>query len=85
MTHVAHTTVYLYSNNMVGGEHDHSDPSSNLRCIRCGKLLAKANGQILILANTQSSGLDEIPPNLPAFELKCPGCNMVMSVLWQAM
>ncbi len=82
---VTHTTVYLYAN-LIPTTADATDPSPNLRCISCGKLLARANGRILTVSNSQAGGaLTEVPPNIPAVEIKCPNCNRVMSVIWQAL
>jgi phage FluMu protein Com len=84
MTKVSYMTVYLYANLNPTTE-DKYDPTPNLRCIGCGKLLARTNGKILQLANTQAPTIDEVPANVPAFEIKCPGCNKVMHVIWQSL
>lgn len=75
-------TVYLYSQN-IQETADETDPTQNLRCMSCGKLLARARGRILTIANTRGPGPYEVPIGVPMIELKCPGCNKVHNVIWQ--
>jgi phage FluMu protein Com len=75
-------TVYLYAQNFPDTE-DQTDPSQNVRCMSCGRLLARARGRILIMANTRGPGVREVPIGVPMFEIKCGGCNLVHNIIWQ--
>lgn len=77
-----HITVYLYHNNIVNTQ-DKTDPTPNLRCIHCGKLLARARGRILTISNTMGPGTGDVPLGVPMIELKCPSCNTILNILWQ--
>ena len=83
MTRTSHVTVYLYAN-LIPTTKDAQDPTPNLRCISCGKLLGRTNGRILTITNARTQ-LEEIPPNVPAFQIKCGNCNKLMNVLWQSL
>jgi len=77
-----YVTLYLYSNLIVQTE-DRTDPAPNVRCFSCGRLLARVHGRIFRMANTQAPTVEELPVGVPAFETKCPNCNLVMLVIWQ--
>lgn len=82
MTRTHYMSVYLYSN-LIPTTEDKTDPVPNLRCTSCGRLLGRAHGRIFRLANTMAPVIEEIPVGVPAFELKCPSCNLIMLVIWQ--
>lgn len=82
MTRISYTTVYLYSN-LIPTTEDKTDPVPNLRCVHCGRLLGRAHGRILRMANSQAPSIDELPVGMPAFETKCPNCNAIYNVIWQ--
>jgi phage FluMu protein Com len=75
-------TVYLYHGNITDTT-DGRDPSPNVRCTHCGKLLGRAHGRIFRIANTQAPSIDELPVGLAAVELKCTACNTVHHLIWQ--
>lgn len=62
---------------------DSTDPLPNIRCLRCGKLLARARGRILVIANTHAPSPSEIPIGVPMVEVKCPSCNTIHGIIWQ--
>ncbi len=82
MRHISYTTVYLYSN-LIPTTEDKTDPTPNVRCMSCGKLLGRAHGRILRMANTHAPAIEELPVGVPAFETKCPNCNAVYHIIWQ--
>jgi phage FluMu protein Com len=82
MPRTSHITMYLYSNLMPVTE-DPTDPIPNVRCGKCNKLLGRAHGQLLVLSNSHSPSIEEIPVGVPSFEVKCPNCNCVHHIIWQ--
>lgn len=62
---------------------DATDPSPNIRCTSCGRLLARTKGRILLMANTQGPGPQEVPLGLPMFEVRCGNCNATYDFIWQ--
>ncbi len=82
MTRISYVTLYLYSN-LIAQTEDKTDPTPNLRCIHCGRLLGRAHGRLFRMTNTQAPTIEEVPVGVPAFETRCPNCNLTMLVIWQ--
>lgn len=62
---------------------DDTDPTLNVRCQHCFKLLGRARGRILVMANTRGPGPYEVPVGVPMFEVKCGSCNTLHNFIWQ--
>jgi ribosomal protein S27E len=82
MTKVSYITMYLYSN-LIPVTDDATDPTPNIRCPHCGKLLGRAHGRILQMTNSRAPDISGVPVGVPAFETKCVACNTVLLVIWQ--
>lgn len=82
MTKIHYMTLYLYSN-LIPETTDTTDPIPNVRCFSCGKLLGRAHGRIFRATNSRAPGIEDIPVGVPAFEVRCPNCNLTMLVIWQ--
>jgi phage FluMu protein Com len=74
--------MYLYSN-LYPVTEDKTDPTPNVRCGKCGKLLGRAHGRVLTISNSASPSIEEIPVGMPSFETKCGACNAVHHIIWQ--
>lgn len=79
---VTSVTVYWYSNN-VPQTHEEIPVLTSIRCTHCGKVLARAKGRILSIANTKGPDPFELPPGVESIEIKCRYCNTVHNIIWQ--
>jgi phage FluMu protein Com len=78
----SYITLVLY-HQLIPKSTGYNEELQTIRCLHCGKFLGKILGRVLTVSNTRSPGPKELPVGLAAFELKCPTCNTVYSLLWQ--
>lgn len=82
MTRVSYIVMYMTAS-IIPVTDDATDPTPNVRCIHCGKLLGRAHGRILTISNGRAPAIEEIPVGVPSFETKCGACNTVLHIVWQ--